>query len=719
MTLLNVDDLSVRYETRERSLHSVNDVSFTIDDGVNYALSGESASGKSTTAKAILGLLPDHAVVESGAIEFDGRDLQSLTPGERQDLLWEEIAFVPQTAIDALDPVMTVGAQIRQAIQTHREVAEPNARRRARELFDTVGLDADRVGDYPHQFSGGMRQRVVIAMALALEPTLIVADEPTTGLDVVSQDTIIDNILRIQEETDSSLLLITHDLSVIAETCDRMSALYGGQVVEQGRVDNLLLNPANPYTMGLQNAFPALDGDGDDLVSIPGTPPDLESEPSGCVFEPRCPFSTEKCATVDPELEALPYRDQRVACHESERAARMRSEATTASTWGGAAEGTRPDTGDVLLEVDGLRTWYERSGSLLGRIPIDGVSPTVTGLTDGLSRWYDKRGELIREIFDDDGSAVRAVDGVSFSVRRGEILGVVGESGCGKSTLGQTLALLKEPTDGEFRFDGASHDHYRNGNLQAFRQRLQIVFQNPYESLNPRLTVEQLVREPLTIHDYRLDERDAAVRETLEQVGMAPAEQYLDTYPNELSGGQRQRVAIARALVIDPEFLICDEPASMLEVSLQAEVLNLLRGLANTEGIGVLYISHDLVSLTRIADRLAIMYLGRFVERGSTRRVVSDPQHPYTEALLSAVPETNPRGSRDRVELDGRPADPETLPEGCRFAPRCPRATAECRAAEPELHTWSDGDHDAACLHPVEESAVGDPSRIGGTVDDD
>jgi len=719
MTLLRVEDLSVRYDTDDGALHSVTDVSFAIDDGVNYALSGESASGKSTTAKAILGLLPDHGVVESGEIEFAGRDLRSLTPSERQDLLWEEVAFVPQTAIDALDPVMTVGAQIRQAIQTHREVAERSARRRARELFEAVGLDPDRVGDYPHQFSGGMRQRVVIAMALALEPKLIVADEPATGLDVILQDKIIDNILRIQEETDSSLLLITHDLSVIAETCDEMSVLYGGQVVEQGRVEDLLLNPTNPYTMGLKNAFPALDRDGDDLVSVPGTPPDLESEPSGCVFEPRCPFATDECATDAPELEKLPYRNQRVACHESERAARMRSEAATAETWGGAAEGSRPDADDVLLEVDGLQTWYERSESLLGRIPIDGVSPTVTGLTDGLSRWYDKRGEILREVFDDAGSAVRAVDGVSFSVRRGEILGVVGESGCGKSTLGQTLALLEEPTGGGFSFDGEPHEHYRDGNLQAFRQRLQIVFQNPYESLNPRLTVGQLVREPLTIHDYRLDERDAAVRETLEQVGMAPAEQYLNKYPNELSGGQRQRVAIARALVIDPSFLICDEPASMLDVSLQAEVLNLLRGLANTEEIGVLYISHDLASLTRIADRLAIMYLGRFVERGPTRRVVTAPEHPYTEALLAAVPETDPRGSRDRVALDGRPADPADLPAGCRFASRCPKATNECRTAEPELDAWTDGEHVAACFHPAERSEIDDPARIGSTADDD
>ncbi|GAA0203108.1 dipeptide ABC transporter ATP-binding protein [Halobaculum roseum] len=718
MTLLDVDDLAVRYDTREGPLHSVNGISFSIDDGINYALSGESASGKSTTAKAILGLLPDHAEIESGAIEFEGRDLRSLTPSERQDLLWEEIAFIPQTAIDALDPVMTAGAQIRQAIQTHRELSERNARRRARELFEMVGLDPDRVDDYPHQFSGGMRQRVVIAMALALDPKLVIADEPTTGLDVVVQDKIIDNILQIQEETDSSLLLITHDLSVIAETCDEMSVMYGGKIMEQGCVENLLLNPTNPYTMGLKNAFPALDDDADDLVSVPGKPPSLGTEPTGCVFEPRCPFSSEGCATTEPDVETIPYRNQRVACHNADRAARIRQEADDASTWGGATEGSRSRDGEVLLEVTDLCKWYERSESLLGRFPIDGLSPTVTGISNSVRRWYEQRGEILNEVLRDGGSHVRAVDGVSLSVARGEILGVVGESGCGKTTLGQTLALLEDPTDGGFEFDGHSHEYYQDGNLQSFRQRLQIVFQNPYDSLNPRLTVEQLVKEPLTIHDYRTDEKAEAVRETLEQVGMAPAENYLEKYPNELSGGQRQRVAIARALVIDPDFFICDEPASMLDVSLQAEVLNLLRTLANTRGIGVLYISHDLASLTQIADRLSIMYLGQFVEQGRTERVVNDPKHPYTEALLSAVPETDPRGSRERVFLDGKPSDPVGEPQGCRFAPRCPKVTDECLDAEPELDEWTGPDHSAACFRPAERPEPDEPARVSGSVDD-
>lgn len=719
MTLLYVDNLVVRYDTHDETVHSVNGVSFTIEDGVNYALSGESASGKSTTAKAILGLLPDNAVIESGEIEFEGRNLRTMTPAERQDLLWEEIAFIPQTAIDALDPIMTVGAQVRQAIQTHRQISEGKARRRARDLFETVGLDPERIGEYPHQFSAGMRQRVVIAMALALDPKLIIADEPASGLDAVVQDKIIDNILQIQEETDSSLLLITHDLSVIAETCDEISVLYGGTVMEQGHVDNVLLNPSHPYTMGLKNAYPAQDGGGNELISVPGEPPTLDEPPTGCIFEPRCPFATDECESVRPQLEELPYRNQRVACHHTDRATRMRNSADDPSTWGGTTASTSYDDDEVLLEVEELCKWYERKGSLLGRLPLEGGSPSVARVANTIRKAYERQGDVLRDVLDSGESQVRAVDGVSFSVSRGEVLGVVGESGCGKSTLAQTLGLLEEPTSGRFTFDGHTNEYYQDGNLQSFRQQLQVIFQNPYESLNPRMTVKQLVQEPLTIHNYRLDERDEAVKETLERVGLAPAEHYLDSYPNELSGGQRQRVALAQALVIDPDFLICDEPASMLDVSLQAEVLNLLRGLADTEGIGILYISHDLASLTRVADRLAIMYLGRFVERGETDRIVSNPKHPYTEALLAAIPEMDPRGTRDRVTLEGEPTTPVKRTKGCRFTSRCPRSTDRCHREEPELDTWIGESHEAACFHPSEEPLDDSHTPIDEPIEND
>lgn len=680
MTLIDVEDLEVTYRTGDKETHAVNGISFSIDEGVNYGLAGESGSGKSTAAEAILGLLPDNGHVDAGSIEFKGRELTSLSPSERRDVLWEEIAYIPQSAMDSLDPVMSTGAQIRQAIQTHRNVTKEGAQERVRELFDLVGLDPGRIDDYPHEFSGGMRQRVTIAMALALEPDLIIADEPTTGLDVIVQDKIIDKILEIQERMDSSLLLITHEIGVIAETCEELSLLYGGKVMEQGSMDNVLVNPTNPYTMGLKNSFPEIESS-EEPVSIPGSPPNLNREPTACVFKDRCPFATEECGQSHPDLVDLPNRNHRSACHHVAKAATMRRDAKEPETWGITVdEKEDAGTGEVILETQGLEKWYEQSQSLVSKI----------------------RGH--------EPNHVRAVDGVSLSVRRSEIFGIAGESGCGKSTLGETIALLTQPTDGEITFNGKSHEHYQDGNMKEFRRNLQIIFQDPFDSLNPRQTVRDLVGEPLTIHDYRTDEKIEAITETLETVGLTPATKFLDQYPHELSGGQRQRVAIARALIVDPDFLICDEPASMLDVSLKVNLLNLLRRLADTEDIGIIYISHDLASLVQVSDRLGIMYLGRFVETGDVDRIADKPKHPYTNSLLSATPAKDPSIDRTRVLLDGEPPNPVDLPTGCTFAPRCPKASEECRREEPGLDEACEEDHMAACYYP--EDNVDQPTVL-------
>ncbi|WP_226008072.1 ABC transporter ATP-binding protein [Natrinema salinisoli] len=690
MTLLNVEDLKVTYATDDETIHAVNDVSFSIDEGVNYGLAGESGSGKSTVAEALLGLLPGNGTVERGTIEFDGTDLMSLSDAERRDILWEDIAYIPQSAMDSLDPVMSTGDQIAQAIHTHRNVTDAKARDRVRELFEIVGLDPDRIDEYPHEFSGGMRQRVTIAMALALEPDLIIADEPTTGLDVIVQDKIIDKILEIQERMDSSLLLITHEIGVIAETCDELSILYGGKVMEQGSVDNVLVNPTNPYTMGLKNSFPEID-ESDDPVAIPGSPPNLSREPTACVFEDRCPFATDECGESHPELVDLPNRNHRSACHRVKEAAQLRRDADDPETWNIPDDGDADsDRGEVILETDDLEKHYEQSQNLLSKF----------------------RG--------DDPDYVKAVDGVSLSVRRSEVLGIAGESGCGKSTLGETMALLEDPTGGELTFDGESYEHYQDGNLQEFRRKVQIIFQDPFDSLNPRQTVRKIVGEPLTIHGYRTDETEQAIVETLEKVGLTPAEEFLDSYPHELSGGQRQRVAVAKALVLDPDFLICDEPASMLDVSLKVNLLNLLRGLADTEDIGIVYISHDLASLTQVSDRLAIMYLGRIIEEGDVDRVANRPNHPYTSSLLSAAPEKDPTADRARVLLEGEPPDPVDLPSGCAFAPRCPKAQESCWESEPAITETGDETHRAACYFPDNDgeptaSAVDDPEVPGSS----
>lgn len=686
MTLLNVENLKVTYATDDGSVHAVNDVSFRIEEGVNYGLAGESGSGKSTIAEALLGLLPGNGTVEHGTIEFNGRDLTALSAAERRDVLWEDIAYIPQSAMDSLDPVMTTGDQIAQAIHTHRNVSDTKAYDRVRELFEIVGLDPDRIDDYPHEFSGGMRQRVTIAMALALEPDLIIADEPTTGLDVIVQDKIIDKILEIQERMDSSLLLITHEIGVIAETCDELSILYGGKVMEQGSVDNVLVNPTNPYTMGLKNSFPEID-ESEDPVAIPGSPPNLNQEPTACVFKDRCPFSTDECEESHPELVDLPNRNHRSACHRVKEAAQLRRDADKPRTWDIPNDGdTDSDRGEVILKTDNLEKHYEQSQPLLKKF----------------------RGE--------DPNHVKAVDGVSLSVSRSEVLGVAGESGCGKSTLGETIALLEDPTGGELMFDGEPYEYYQNGNLQEFRRKVQIIFQDPFDSLNPRQTVRKLIGEPLTIHDYRTDEKEQAIIETLEKVGLTPAEKFLDNYPHELSGGQRQRVAVAKALVLEPDFLICDEPASMLDVSLKVNLLNLLRGLADTENIGIVYISHDLASLMQVSDRLAIMYLGRIIEEGEVDRIRTQPKHPYTSSLLSAAPEKDPTIDRNRVLLEGEPPDPVDLPSGCAFAPRCPKAQESCWEAEPAINEIGDETHRAACYFPEgEDERTGDTSALDGT----
>lgn len=676
MTLLEVDDLKITYSTASRTIHAVSGVSFSIDEQANYGLVGESGCGKSTIAASILDLLDSNANIERGEIRFKGQDLLEMSPRELRSILWDEIAFIPQSAMDALDPVMTTGNQIKQAIKKHRDISDKAARERVREVFEIVGLDPNMMDQYPHEFSGGMRQRVTIAMALVLDPDLIIADEPTTGLDVIVQDKIIDKILDIQEETDSSLLLITHDIGVIAETTDDISVLYGGKIMEQGETNEVLRSPANPYTMGLKNAFPDIEQVGEFAVSIPGSLPELDSEPAECVFMNRCPFSTEECAQAHPEL--VDVNGQRSACYHTDKAQEMRQAAADPGTWGLAIEDTggRRDDTDVILE------------------------------TKDLSKWYTKTQPLLDQLRGKPREQIKAVDGVSIDVRESEILGIAGESGCGKSTLGETIALLGDRTSGEILFKGEPIDEYlSNHGMKQFRSEVQIIFQDPFDSLNPRQTVRSIVSEPVKIQGNTREEVDRRVLQALDDVGLTPPEQYLDNYPHQLSGGERQRVAIARTLVLDPSLLICDEPASMLDVSLKANILNILRDLADEKDMGIVYISHDLASLTQVTDRLGIMYLGRIVEIGDTADVITSPKHPYSAALLSAAPKADPDIHRQRVLLKGEPQDPVDLPPGCNFASRCPKAQEKCLASDPELMEMGSGSdgHRAACYFPVED----------------
>ena len=686
MSLLEVEDLKITYRTDAADVHAVNGVSFEIGDGNNYGLVGESGCGKSTVAHSVLGLLDDNGNVEAGSIKFDGRELLDCSEKEWQEIRWEEIAYIPQSAMDSLDPVMTVGAQIRQAMYKHRDVTKQEANERVEEVFDIVGLDPSRTEEYPHQFSGGMRQRVTIAMALVLDPDLIIADEPTTGLDVIVQDKIVHKLLEIQEEINSSMLLITHDMGVIAETCDQVSVLYGGKVMEQGDTYDVLKNPTNPYTMGLKNSFPDIEEFDSEAVSIPGSLPDLTREPTSCVFSNRCPFATDECQQDHPELRDV--ENQQSACYHTDRVEELREEAVDPETWGlETTEQSQREAGDVILETEDLTKWFEQGQSIVDQV---------------LGREKDY---------------VKAVNGVDLTVRENEIVGVAGESGCGKSTLGEVIAALQSHTDGDIRFRGTSVDELLDGNTKEFRSKVQFIFQDPFDSLNPRQKVRAAVSEPLKIQGVPSEEITERVRQTLSDVGLDPVDKYIDSFPHQLSGGERQRVAIARALVLDPELLICDEPASMLDVSLKASILNILREMATERDMGIVYISHDLASLSQITDRLAVMYLGQVIEVGRTRKIVGDPKHPYTASLLSASPNVDPAKKRTRVLLPGEPPNPVNLPEGCNFAPRCPKATEECREADPERSAWADDDHEAACYFPVEDVQAELLDRYRGETD--
>ncbi|WP_435197323.1 dipeptide ABC transporter ATP-binding protein [Natronomonas sp. EA1] len=673
MSLLEVNDLKITYETPGSDVHAVNNASFSIEEGDNYGLVGESGSGKSTLAKAVLGLLDDNGAIRSGSVTFKGRDLVGLSEAEWREVRWEEIAYIPQSAMDSLDPVMSVGKQIRQAIRKHKDVSKTRADERVDEVFEIVGLDPARTGEYPHEFSGGMRQRVTIAMALALDPDLIIADEPTTGLDVIVQDKIVHKLMEIQEEIDSSLLLITHEVGVVAETCDEVSVLYGGKVMEQGATFDVFNDPQNPYTMGLKNAFPEVDELDQQAISIPGSLPDQTEEPTGCVFRNRCPFATEECADGHPPL--VDSGAQASACYHADEAERMQERASDPQTWGIDApeESDGRDLGEVIVETDGLEKWFEQSQP------------------------------IVQDLLGEEPEYVKAVNGVDLDVRESEIVGVAGESGCGKSTLAEVISALQSQSGGEILIDGEPVDDLLAADTQAFRSQVQFIFQDPFDSLNPRQRVRAAVGEPLKIQGHEPEVIDRRVRQTLSDVGLNPPEKYLEKHPDQLSGGERQRVAIAQALVLEPKLLICDEPASMLDVSLKANILNILREMANERDIGIVYISHDLASLSQITDRLAVMYLGEIVEIGATEEVVENPRHPYAASLLSASPKADPNIDRQRVLLPGEPPNPIELPGGCNFAPRCPKATKECHQKDPARSTFTEGDHEAACHLPVED----------------
>ncbi len=665
--LLEVEDLHVHFVTSRGVVRAVEGISYQVRRGEVVAIVGESGCGKSVSSLAIMRLLtkPAGRIVQ-GSIRLEGRDLLALSDEEMREVRGRDISMIFQEPMTSLNPVLPIGLQIMEPLLIHLKMDEAAARARAIELLRMVGItDAERrLDQYPHQFSGGMRQRVMIAIGLACNPKLIIADEPTTALDVTIQAQILELMKDLSRRLNIALIIITHNLGVVARYADRVNVMYAARIVEQGTADDIFLRPRHPYALGLMRSVPRLDRPrGVRLETIEGLPPNLLAPPAGCRFSPRCPHRIDVCAQ-DPPLSEV-GDGHSAACWRADEMAHVAAAPASA----GPPDPAPPRNGEApLLSVRNLGKQFN-------------VKIRGKGLVGGTR------------------ATVRAVEDVSFDIRSGETLGLVGESGCGKTTVGRLILKLEEASDGAIRFDGTDIASLRAADMRDLRRRIQVIFQDPYSSLNPRMTVGQIIGEPLNV--YRLEPNRRAARERvtelLTQVGLFP---YMaERYPHELSGGQRQRVGIARALAMRPSFIVCDEPVSALDVSIQGQIMNLLEELQTRLGLTYLFIAHDLAVVRHISTRVAVMYLGRIMELAARDTLYAAPLHPYTKALLDAAPVPDPMVERARAPraLGGELPSPLTPPKGCVFHTRCPMASAECREIVPALEEKRPG-HFAACI---------------------
>ena len=688
--VLSVRDLTVSFPSEAGRVDAVRGVNFDLMPGRSLGIVGESGSGKSVSSMAIMGLLPETAAI-SGSVKLNSEELLTKDDREMSKIRGKEIGMIFQDPLSSLTPVFSVGDQIIEALQCHQDISEKAARKRAIELLDLVGIPNPdrRVRSFPHEFSGGMRQRVVIAMAVAHNPKVIIADEPTTALDVTIQAQILDVLKTAQRETDAAVIMITHDMGVVANSADDVLVMYAGKPVEKANVYELFDSPRMPYTIGLLSAIPRADQASDEpLIPIEGNPPTVINLPPGCPFAARCPIAVDECRKTEPEL--LPIdtgHGERSAGH---MAACIRKEHIFRKQLDGVDMYPRPakpedslaniprTERDVVLEVDELHKHF----------------PLIKGAI------------MKRRV-----GTVRAVNGISFDLRQGETLSIVGESGCGKTTtLLQIMDLGMEITEGKVSLTGEDVSELSARQRRAARRNIQMVFQDPMGALDPRMTVFDIIAEPLRSFGMT-DGLDERVKELMETVGLEPA--YASRFPGAFSGGQRQRIGFARALASRPAVVVLDEPVSALDVSIQAGMINLLDELRAELGLSYVFVAHDLSVVRHISHRVAVMYLGRFVEVGEVDELFDNPKHPYTKALLSAIPIPDPEveKTRERITLDGDLPGPADNISGCSFRTRCPLykllpedRQAKCAAEEPQLRS-ENADHIVAC-HWYEESSA-------------
>lgn len=659
--LLQVEDLRVWFASRQQTVRAVDGISLQIQRGETYALLGESGCGKSMTALSIMQLLPEVRLERvSGEVLLDGESLLDRPEQEMRAVRGGRMAMIFQEPMTSLNPVMTAGEQIGEVLQLHHQMGRAEQRRRTIELLEDVGLPdpEQRMDAFPHQLSGGMKQRVMIAIALAGDPELLIADEPTTALDVTIQAQILELLRKLQRERGMAILLITHDLGVVAEMADHVGVMYAGQLVESATREQLFAEPGHPYTQRLFDALPDHRKRDRSLSVLHGTVPPLTSDFRGCRFENRCDQRWELCQQQEPAWFSG-AAGQQVRCHRWDSTMDVQPEDQDQPQ--GKIEIPLPLSGEELLQINGLKVHF----------PI-------------------RKGFFHREV-----GQVRAVDGVDLSICSGQTVALVGESGCGKTTVGKSILRLLEVTEGSMRFGGESLGELHGRALREMRSRLQMIFQDPYSSMNPRMMVGDIIGEGMDAlgEPMTVVERQRQIAVLLQQVGLSS--EMTNRYPHEFSGGQRQRIAIARALAVNPQLIVCDEPTSALDVSVQAQILNLLRDLQREQGLSYLFITHNLSVVSWFAQEVAVMYLGKIVEYGTVEEVMNQPRHPYTQALLSAVPTIDEAG-RTVIRLKGDQGSPINPPAGCPFHPRCPQAEPRCSEQHPETRQLSES-HQVSC----------------------
>ncbi|MBI4205694.1 MAG: dipeptide ABC transporter ATP-binding protein [Betaproteobacteria bacterium] len=673
--LLRIENLRTWIDTGDAVVRAVDGVSLDIPHGETFALVGESGCGKSLTALSVMRLQPDAGQIVGGKVELNGEDLLALPETRMRDVRGARIAMIFQEPMLSLNPVMTVGAQIAETLRRHTDLEGAALDHRVLELLDAVRIPdgARRRHEYAFQLSGGKQQRVMIATAHACDPELLIADEPTTALDATIQAQVLELLCELQSRRKMSVLLITHDLAVVAQMARRVAVMYAGQIVENADRETFFSRPAHPYSRKLFDSLPGKTKRGDALAVIRGTVPPLTREFVGCRFAERCDHAWDLCRDTTPPWYEI-GGGQGVRCHlfaegeqmregRGERREGKKSHETAESV---AIPASRLPPISSLLEVSDLKVHF----------PIHkGVFKRVVG-------------------------HVKAVDGVSFAIERGRTLGLVGESGCGKTTVGKGLLRLVESTAGQVLFDGEDFLRLPRAQLRPRRRHAQIIFQDPYASLNPRMRVMETIEEGMAALGIGADRaaRQARIDQLLGEVGLTPEVKY--RYPHEFSGGQRQRIAIARALAVEPQLIVCDEPTSALDVSVQAQILNLLKDLQAKKGLAYLFITHNISVIEFLAHEVAVMYLGRVVERGTMEEVLENPKHPYTRVLLSAVPVLDRKTKREVIRLQGDLPSPVNPPPGCHFHPRCPAAMPQCKIAYPEKTRFT-ATHSTHChLYP-------------------